>query len=48
MRGAAFHRDGHSDLINVRFAPLCGLKPDISLRPRSATSGLHELKDRGR
>ena len=28
------------DLINVRFAPLCGLRPDISLRPRSAASRL--------
>ena len=27
---------GGSDLINVRFTPLCGLKLDISRRPRSA------------
>jgi len=27
---------GYSDLINVRFGPLCGLKSDISRGPRSA------------
>jgi hypothetical protein len=25
-------------MINVRFGPLCGLKSDVSLRPRSANS----------
>src|SRR5262249_16571344 len=29
---------GDSDLINVRFRPLCGLKSDISRGPRSAKS----------
>src|SRR5258707_15063139 len=31
---------GHSDLINVRFGPLCGLKSDISRGPRSANKTL--------
>jgi len=31
---------GDSDLINVRFGPICGLKPDIPRGPRSARTGL--------
>jgi hypothetical protein len=30
---------GDSNLINVRFGPLCGLKEDVSRGPRSAKSG---------
>ena len=30
---------GDSDLINVRFAPLCGLKSELPRGPRSAISG---------
>jgi hypothetical protein len=30
---------GDSDLINVRFAPLCGLKSDISRGPRMGWTG---------
>jgi len=37
---------GDSDLINVRFGPLCGLKSGIWRGPRSAKSGLvHRSKD---
>jgi hypothetical protein len=31
---------GDSNLINVRFGPLCGLKEDVSRGPRSANCGL--------
>ncbi len=37
-----FRRRLHSDLINVRFGPLCGLKSAISRGPRSASNG-HRL-----
>jgi hypothetical protein len=33
---------GDSDVINVRFCPLCGLKSDISRGPRSANSGCEQ------
>ena len=39
-----FRRRLHSDLINVRFGPLCGLKPDISRGPRSAKSGCEQMR----
>ena len=32
------------DLINVRFAPLCGLRPNISRGPSSARSGREQLQ----
>jgi hypothetical protein len=35
---------GGSDLINVRFAPLCGLKSDMPLWPRSAISGCEQVQ----
>src|SRR5262245_56164485 len=37
---------GDSDLINVRFGPLCGLKSDISRGPRSAMNGLMHCNKR--
>ena len=40
QRPSGANRDGESDLTNVRFGPLCGVKSDISRSPRSATSGL--------
>src|SRR5262245_13837218 len=33
---------GDSNLVNVRFGPLCGLKSDISRGPRSAKSGCEQ------
>jgi len=36
-------RIGDSDLINVRFGPLCGLKSDISRGLRSANSGCEQM-----
>ena len=33
-----------SDLVNVRFAPLCGLNSDISRGPRGAISGCKQLQ----
>jgi hypothetical protein len=37
---------GDSNLINVRFGPLCGLKSDIPRGPRSANNGLtHRSKN---
>ena len=38
---------GDSDLINVGFGPLCGLKSDISRGPRSARIGLMYCNKRG-
>src|SRR6266487_3170949 len=38
---------GDSDLINVRFCPLCGLKSDICRGPRSARTGLMHRSKRG-
>jgi hypothetical protein len=38
---------GDSDLINVRFGPLCGLKSDISRGPRSAMNGVMHCNKRG-
>src|SRR5262249_25351462 len=35
---------GDSDLIDVRFGPLCGLTPDISRGPRSANSGREQVQ----
>ena len=35
---------GGIDLINVRFAPLCGLKSDISRGPRSANCGREQMQ----
>src|SRR5262245_735604 len=35
---------GDSDLINVRFGPLCGLTPDISRGPRSAIRGPEQVQ----
>src|SRR5262249_51606251 len=35
---------GDSDLINVRFGPLCRLKSDILRGPRSATSGPEQVQ----
>jgi hypothetical protein len=32
------------DLINVRFAPLCGLRPDISRGPSSANNGREQMQ----
>jgi len=37
-------RIGDSDLINVRFGPLCGLKSDISRGLRSANSGCEQMQ----
>src|ERR1700745_2317923 len=36
-----------SDLINVRFGPLCGLKSDISRGPRSAITGCEQSQQSG-
>jgi hypothetical protein len=35
---------GDSDLINVRFDPLCGLNSDITQGPRSAISGREQMQ----
>jgi len=35
---------GDSDVINVRFGPLCGLKSDISQGPSSANSGPEQVQ----
>jgi hypothetical protein len=43
-RCSEFERDGNSDLIDVRFCPLCGLKSDISRGPRSAISGCEQMQ----
>jgi len=36
-----------SDLIIVRFGPPCGLKSDISQRPRSARTGCEQPRQNG-
>ena len=40
----ATHKIAGSDLINVRFGPLCGLKSDISRGPRSAKSCREQMQ----
>ena len=40
----ATHKIAGSDLINVRFGPLCGLKSDISRGPRSAISCREQMQ----
>ena len=38
---------GDSDLINVRFGPICGLKSDISRVPGAAVSRCSKMRDKG-
>src|SRR6516225_3714567 len=48
LSGACAHKItiGDSDLINVRFGPLCGLKSDILRGPRSANSGCEQSQQK--
>jgi hypothetical protein len=45
-RGPATKSEAPRDLINVRFGPLCGLRADISRRPRSANSGCEQSQQK--
>ena len=35
-----------SDLLNVRFGPLCGLKSDIATCPKSAKTGREQMQQK--